>query len=122
MKLIIGTVATLSGVLFLLSMASANPALLPKHEGYPMKNSGSPVNGQATANDPGQTNASGEKAELQSAAFDDKHAQQSLTKTDNARITAGEGAGRLPKVQGPQIQIAPPVTSATKADASLGVK
>ena len=26
-------------------MASANPALLPKHEGYPMKNSGSPVTG-----------------------------------------------------------------------------
>ena len=39
---------------------------------------------------------------------------QSLKKSDNERITASEGAGRLPKVQGPQIQIAPPVTSATK--------
>ena len=37
MKLVIGSVAT-PGVLFLCSMASANPALLPKHEGYPMKN------------------------------------------------------------------------------------
>ena len=55
MKFVIGTVATLAGVLFVCSMASANPALLPKHEGYPMKNDGSPVTGQPTANDPGQT-------------------------------------------------------------------
>ena len=114
MKLVIGTVATVSGVLFALSMASANPSLLPKHEGYPMKNSGSPVTGQPTANDPGQTNASGEKAELKAAAFDDKHVQQSLKKMDNERITTGQGANQLPTVQGPQIQIAPPVTSATK--------
>ena len=114
MKLIIGTVATVSGVLFALSMASANPSLLPKHEGYPMKNSGSPVTGQPTANDPGQTNASGEKAELKAAAFDDNHVQQNLMKTDNARITTGQGANQLPTVQGPQIKIAPPVTSATK--------
>jgi hypothetical protein len=114
MKLLIGTVATVSGVLFALSMASANPALLPKHEGYPMKNSGSPVTGQPTANDPGQSDARGESTLLKSAAFDDKHTKQELKKTDNARITANEGAGRLPKVQGPQIQIAPPVTSATK--------
>jgi len=114
MKLVIGTVATVSGVFFALSMASANPSLLPKHEGYPMKNSGSPVTGQPTANDPGQTNASGEKAELKAAAFDDNHAQQNLNKTDNARITQGQGANQLPTVQGPQIKIAPPVTSATK--------
>ena len=114
MKLVIGTVATVSGVLFALSMAMANPSLLPKHEGYPMKNSGSPVTGQPTANDPGQTNASGEKAELKAAAYDDQHVQQNLMKTDNARITTGQGANQLPTVQGPQIQIAPPVTSATK--------
>ena len=59
MKLLFGTVAMVSGVLFAVSMASANPALLPKHEGYPMKNSGSPVNGQPTANDPGQSDARG---------------------------------------------------------------
>ncbi len=114
MKLLIGTVATISGVLFALSMASANPSLLPKHEGYPMKNSGSPVTGQPTANDPGQTNASGEKAELKAAAFDDNHAQQNLHNSDNARVAESQGAGQLPKVQGPQIKIAPPVTSATK--------
>ena len=60
MKFVIGSVATLAGVLFMCSMASANPALLPKHEGYPMKNDGSPVNGQPTANDPGQKAGAGE--------------------------------------------------------------
>jgi hypothetical protein len=43
-----------------------------------------------------------------------KNAQQNLTKTDNARITEEQGAGQLSKVQGPQIKIAPPVTSTTK--------
>ena len=114
MKLVIGTVATVSAVLLALSMASANPSLLPKHEGYPMKNSGSPVTGQPTANDPGQSDARGEKAGLKAAAFDDIHVQQNLKKTDNDRITTGQGANQLPTVQGPQIKIAPPVTSATK--------
>jgi hypothetical protein len=122
MKLLFGTVATVSGVLFALSMASANPALLPKHEGYPMKNSGSPVTGQPTANDPGQSDARGESTLLKSAGFDDKHSKQDLKKTDNARIVEDQGAGRLPKVQGPQIQIAPPVTSATKIGADRKIE
>ncbi len=113
MKLVIGTVATVSGVLLALSMASANPSLLPKHEGYPMKNSGSPVTGQPTANDPGQSDARGEGS-LNKASDSFKSAQQNLTKTDNERITTGQGANQLPTVQGPQIKIAPPVTSATK--------
>jgi hypothetical protein len=113
MKLVIGALATVSGVLLALSMASANPALLPKHEGYPMLNSGSPVTGQPTANDPGQSDARGESSLLRSAESV-KNAEQNLVKLDNARITEGQGAGRLPKVQGPQIKIAPPVTSATK--------
>ncbi|MCS6285522.1 MAG: hypothetical protein H8K08_08825 [Nitrospira sp.] len=121
MKLVLGTIATLSGVLFTLSLASANPALLPKHEGYPMKNSGSPVTGQPTANDPGQSDARGE-ATLLKSADSIKHSQQSLTKTDNARITEGQGAGRLPNVQGPQIKIAPPVTSATKIGADRKIE
>ncbi|HSN04962.1 MAG TPA: hypothetical protein VLS44_08255, partial [Nitrospira sp.] len=104
MKLVLGTIATLSGVLFVSSMALANPALLPKHEGYPMKNSGSPVTGQPTANDPGQSDARGESTLLKSAAFGDKHTNQNLKKTDNDRIVESAGAGRLPKVQGPQIQ------------------
>lgn len=113
MKILTGAVATVSSILLACSVASANPALLPKHEGYPMKNSGSPVNGQPTANDPGQADAHGAPF-LQKAADSVKNAEQKLMKSDNARITEGQGAGRLPQVEGPQITIAPPVTSATK--------
>jgi hypothetical protein len=122
MKLLIGTVAIVSGVVFAVSMASANPALLPKHEGYPMKNSGSPVNGQPTANDPGQTDARGESTLTKAAGFDDKHVSQNLKKAESDRVTASEGAGRLPKVQGPNIQITPPVTSATKIDGNRKIE
>lgn len=121
MKLVLGTIAALSGVFFVLSMASANPGLLPKHEGYPMKNSGSPVNGQATANDPGQSDARGE-ATLLKSADSIKHSKQNLKKTDNDRITESQGAGRLPNVSGPQIKIAPPVTSATKIGADRKIE
>jgi len=113
MKLVLGTLATVSGVLFALSMASANPGMLPKHEGYPAKASVSPVTGQSTANDPGQSDARGD-ATLMKSADSVKSAQQKLTKKDNARITGDQGAGQLPKVTGPQIKIEPPVTSATK--------
>ena len=122
MKLLIGTVAIVSGVVFAVSMASANPALLPKHEGYPMKNSGSPVNGQPTANDPGQTDARGESTLTKAAGFDYKHVSQNLKKAESDRVTASEGAGRLPKVQGPNIQITPPVTSATKIDGNRKIE
>lgn len=113
MKLFTGLVATASSILLTCSVVSANPALLPKHEGYPMKNTGSPVTGQPTANDPGQANAGREASLLKAAGFDDHHSKQELVKTDNARITKGQGAGRLPNVEGPDIKIAPPVTSAT---------
>ena len=113
MKLLTGAVATVSSILLACSVASANPALLPKHEGYAMKNSGSPVNGQPTANDPGQKEAHGSST-LSKSAESVKSAEQKLMKTDNARITAEQGAGRLPNVQGPDIKIDPPVTSATK--------
>ena len=112
MKLVLGAVATVSGVLFALSMASANPGMLPKHEGYPAKASVSPVTGQSTANDPGQSDARGDATLMKSA--NSIKAEQKLTKKDNARITGSQGAGRVPTVSGPQIKIEPPVTSATK--------
>ena len=113
MKTIIGTVAALAIVGFSVSVALANPAMIPKHEGYPAKGT-SPVTGQSTANDAGQTSGGGNKALSQSADKTDNHVQQNLMQSNNARITHNEGAGRLPKVQGPQIKIEPPVTSATK--------
>ena len=114
MKTLMAIIAAVFAVGVSASLALANPAMLPKHEGYPMKNDGSPVNGQPTANDPGQKAGGGESTLQKSADSSSKHAEQKLVKSDNARITEGQGAGRLPNVQGPQIKIEPPVTSATK--------
>lgn len=97
-----------------LSLASANPALLPKHPGYPGGNATSPVTGQPLANDPGQTNASGESALQEAATADDAHVAQHLSDANNQRILRKEGAGQLPKVQGPNITIEPPVKEATR--------
>jgi hypothetical protein len=114
MKTLIGTVAALAIVGFSVSVALANPALLPKHEGYPAKAATSPVTGQPLANDPGQGSGGGEKALKQSVETTDNHVQQSLKDANNDRIKQKHGAGQLPSVVGPQIKIEPPVTSATK--------
>ncbi len=113
MKTLIGTVVAVVGVAFSFSLAQANPALLPKHPGYPGGKAVSPVTGQPLANDSGQTNAGGVAALEQSAGVI-KHAEQHLADQNNARIAEKQGAGQLPKVQGPQIKIEPPVNSATK--------
>lgn len=117
MKTFMVIVAGVFAVALTASFALANPALLPKHEGYPMKNDGSPVTGQPTANDPGQASLNGEKARLEAAGKAPKNAEQHLVDPNNARISEKQGAGRLPKVQGPQIMIEPPVKSATKIGA-----
>ena len=114
MKTLIGTIAALAIVGFSVSVALANPAMLPKHEGYPAKASTSPVTGQSTANDSGQTNGGGDKALTKSVNDSDNHVKQNLVDPNNHRIKEKHGAGQLPSVQGPQIKIAPPVTSATK--------
>jgi len=117
MKTFMVIVAGVFAVALSASFAMANPALLPKHEGYPMKNDGSPVTGQPTANDPGQASMNGEKSLLDAAGKAPKNAMQNLVDENNARIAEKQGAGRLPKVQGPQISIDPPVKSATKIGA-----
>jgi hypothetical protein len=101
------------------SLALANPDMLPKHPGYPMGKSVDPVNGQPLANDPGQTNASGENALAESATFDDAHSSQQLSINQNdQRLLQKPGAGILPTVQGPNIKIEPPVKESTKINAS----
>ena len=79
-----------------------------------------PVTGKSLGNDPGQTNATGAKALEQAARFDDAHSQQSLRNANDARVLEKPGAGILPKVDGPQIKIEPPVREATKAEANPG--
>ncbi|TAJ25328.1 MAG: hypothetical protein EPO64_08335 [Nitrospirae bacterium] len=109
------TILTILSISFCaVSLVWANPAMLPKHPGYPGGNAVSPVNGQPLANDPGQTNASGEKALREAAAADDGHVGQNLTDENNQRIIRKEGAGQLPKVQGPDIKVEPPVKEATR--------
>ncbi len=100
--------------------ASANPSMLPKHEGYPMGKATDPVTGKSLSNDPGQTNATGTKALEQAARADDQHSQQNLRNANDQRVLEKPGAGLLPKVDGPQIIIEPPVKEATKAAANPG--
>ena len=101
------------------SLALANPNMLPKHPGYPTGKSVDPVKGQPLANDPGQTNVSGERALVGSAVFDDARSSQHLSINQNdQRLLEKPGAGILPKVQGPNIKIEPPVKEATKINAS----
>ena len=116
-SLVLLTVFTV--LLLTISLALANPTMLPKHPGYPMGKAVDPVSGQSLANDPGQANATGESSLQQAAAFDDVHVSQSLLSNQNdQRLLEKPGAGLLPKVQGPNIKIEPPVKEATKMNAS----
>ena len=106
-------------VLLSISLVLANPTMLPKHPGYPMGKAVDPVKGQLLANDPGQTNATGENSLAEAAAFDDVHVKQSLSINENdQRLLEKPGAGLLPKVQGPTIKIEPPVKEGTKVNAA----
>ena len=98
--------------------ASANPSMLPKHEGYPMGKATDPVTGKSLGNDPGQKNATGTKALEQAAMADDVHSRQDIHNENDARVLEKPGAGLLPKVEGPQIKIEPPVKEATKTTAN----
>ena len=101
------------------SLALANPDMLPKHPGYPMGKAVDPVKGQPLAYDPGQTNASGENALARSATSDDAHSSQHLSINQNdQRLLEKPGAGTLPPAQGPTIKIEPPVKEGTKVNAS----
>ena len=108
MKILMGVSATVMGVAFAASVALANPALLPKHPGYPAS---------GNANDQGQTAGGGEKAIQEGIEKTGRHSQQNLQDPNRARIRESQGAGRLPVVDGPQVKVEPPVTSATKIGA-----
>ena len=97
---------TVGASTFALSMAFANPGMLPQHPGYPAAGK-SPVTGQATANDPGQTNAGGAKSLLSSQDFGTKAAMNEVSDPNRARIKKSAGAGRLPEIEGPLNQTNP---------------
>jgi len=103
----------------LVSLAFANPAMLPKHPGYPMGKALDPVTGQSLANDPGQANARNQEALTNAATFDDARSKQNLLFNQNdERLLEKPGAGLLPKVEGPNITIMPPVKEGTKVTAA----
>ena len=88
------------------ALAAANPAMLPKHPGYP--------SGGEYANDTGQKNLTLEQSLRRAGASEDAHTGQKLVDPNNARLLKPQGAGQLPTIQGPQIKIEPPVPEATR--------
>ncbi len=114
MKTFIGTASAVIGVLFLASSVFANPAMLPKHPGYPIGNPKDPVRGQSLANDTGQTNAVGVRASIAAAGAATEFTSQKLVDPNNQRLKMQRGAGQLPGVDGPEFFAEPPVKSATK--------
>ena len=106
-------------VLLSMSLVLANPTMLPNHPGYPMGKAVDPVGGQSLANDPGQSNATGENSLAKASAFDDVHVKQSLSfNQDDQRVLEKPGEGLLPKVQGTNIKIEPPMKEGMKVNAS----
>lgn len=81
------------------SVVFANPALLPNHPGYPAQGK-SPVTGQRTVNDEGQTNAVGMGQVVKSATSYDSAVINDVEDPNRMRIKKSAGAGRLPEVEG----------------------
>jgi hypothetical protein len=87
-------------------LAFANPALLPKHEGYPSKGEFS--------YDRGEKNLTAAQSLLNAAEYEHANIVQNLEDPNNARLLRQEGAGLLPLAQGPNTRIEPSVTEATQ--------
>ena len=68
----------------------------PPHPGYPAQGK-SPVTGQSTANDPGQTNAVGNATLQISQEAGTQAAINDVNDANRARIKKSMGAGRLPE-------------------------
>jgi hypothetical protein len=96
MKAIGIILGTVGASCFALSMAFANPGMLPQHPGYPAKGK-SPATGQSTANDAGQTNAVGNATLAASQDTATKAAMNDVSDANRARIKESMGAGRLPE-------------------------
>ena len=78
-------------------LAMANPAMLPKHPGYPS-------NGEF-ANDKGQSNLTYNQSIQEAAKSGDRNMAPALMDPNNAGLLEHQGAGRLPIVEGPTDRI-----------------
>jgi len=90
-------------------LALANPAMLPKHPGYP--------SGGEFTNDKGQQNLTYSQSIQEAAKSGDTNMAPTLMDPNNARLLEHQGAGRLPIVQGSNIRIEPPVKEGTRMPA-----
>jgi hypothetical protein len=91
------------------AVALANPALLPKHPGYP--------SGGDFANDKGQQNFTTSRSLEEAAKSGDTNMRPTPMDPNNTRLLEHKGAGQLPLVQGPNIAIDPPVKEGTRMPA-----
>ncbi len=99
-----------SGIIVGMSLATANPALLPKHPGHPMAPMKDPVTEQSLTHDTGQQANQKDMALEEAARYHDRESAQKL---EADPIIESLGAGRLPKVHGyPEYKIESPVTEA----------
>lgn len=89
--------------------ALANPALLPKHPGYPSRGD--------FANDKGQQNFTTSLSLEEAAKSGDTNMRTTPMDPTNTRLLEHKGAGQLPLVQGPNIAIDPPVKEGTRMPA-----
>jgi hypothetical protein len=98
------------GLLAGVALATANPALLPKHPGHPMAPMKDPVTGQSLTHDTEQRTNQKDKALEEAARYHDRESAQKLEADPTIESV---GAGRLPKIHGyPDYKIEPPVTEA----------
>lgn len=88
------------------TFASANPAMLPKHPGYPSRGE--------FANDTGQQNLTRAQSLLDAAESGNANVVQQLEDPSNPTMLRQEGAGRLPIGQGPSIKNEPPGNAGTR--------
>ncbi len=82
-------------ILLMGTSAFGNPAMLPKHPGYPMGASKDPVMGVPTANDPGRSAPAAEVAVEQAARFHDTHAINPK-RENRPNVVYGEDEGASP--------------------------
>lgn len=75
------------------ALAFANPAMLPKHPGYPASSDTSPVTNQPLANDPGQLSLTVEQSSLEGASSEDAHVAQRLRGPQDDRMMEGPDTG-----------------------------
>ena len=85
---------TMTGLVFIgmTVLALANPAMLPKHPGYPSSGE--------FANDTGQSNLTYQQSIEEAAKSGDTNMAPALMDPNNARLLEHQGAGRLPIVEG----------------------